>query len=550
MKFISETLKNTEKCELSQFFLPIERIVTYKDAEDADFLLKRDGRQAEIYCDGFCKIKKGGYIVLDFGREICGGIYITVQSAGESGNSYVRITFGESVSEAMGNVGENGATNDHSPRDLTTYVPTLSHFRVGSTGFRFVKIEATTCDIQLRNVEAVLEIRDMEYKGSFVCNDERLNKIWETAAYTVQLNMQDYIWDGIKRDRLVWIGDMHPETSTASVVFGDTECVRRSLDLARRTPPTQWMDNIPSYSMWWIIIHYDLYMHFGDKDRLFAQKDYMIPLVKRIVDNVKEDGTYYEEDGWIFVDWSSNETGYEHAGFRAVRIMCLESAAEIMRIFGDTDLAAKCDNAVKNLKKIIEKYDGNKQVSALVALANPDKAKEICENVILKNGAEGLSTFMGYYVLCALGEQGMMKEALEIISDFWGAMLDLGATSFWEDFDMAWIKNAARIDEITPEGKIDVHKSYGKFCYQKHRHSLCHGWASGPASFMSRYVLGVKILEPGCKKVQIKPQLGNLEFARGTFPTPYGNIEIEHEKVGEKVISKINAPSEIEVVIK
>ncbi|MBQ5764764.1 MAG: hypothetical protein IIW03_01310, partial [Clostridia bacterium] len=28
------------------------------------------------------------------------------------------------------------------------------------------------------------------------------------------------------------------------------------------------------------------------------------------------------------------------------------------------------------------------------------------------------------------------------------------------------------------------------------------------------------------------------------------NIEIEHEKVGEKVISKINAPSEIEVVIK
>ena len=27
-------------------------------------------------------------------------------------------------------------------------------------------------------------------------------------------NIQNYIWDGIKRDRLVWIGDIHPEAST------------------------------------------------------------------------------------------------------------------------------------------------------------------------------------------------------------------------------------------------------------------------------------------------------------------------------------------------
>lgn len=25
---------------------------------------------------------------------------------------------------------------------------------------------------------------------------------WLTGAYTVHLNMQDYLWDGIKRDRL------------------------------------------------------------------------------------------------------------------------------------------------------------------------------------------------------------------------------------------------------------------------------------------------------------------------------------------------------------
>ncbi|MFQ9800204.1 MAG: hypothetical protein ACLR23_16090 [Clostridia bacterium] len=32
-------------------------------------------------------------------------------------------------------------------------------------------------------------------------------------------------------------------------------------------------------------------------------------------------------------------------------------------------------------------------------------------------------------------------------------MLSLGATTFWEDFDLRWLENAARIDELTPEEK-------------------------------------------------------------------------------------------------
>lgn len=47
------------------------------------------------------------------------------------------------------------------------------------------------------------------YPGcSFNCSDPLLNNIWMMGAYTVQLNMQDYLWDGVKRDRLVWVGDL------------------------------------------------------------------------------------------------------------------------------------------------------------------------------------------------------------------------------------------------------------------------------------------------------------------------------------------------------
>lgn len=55
--------------------------------------------------------------------------------------------------------------------------------------------------------------------------------------------------------------------------------------------------------------------------------------------------------------------------------------------------------------------------------------------------------------------------------DYWGAMLDVGATSFWENFDIAWTNNCFRIDEMPVAGKTDIHGDYGEFCYPGFRHS-------------------------------------------------------------------------------
>lgn len=102
--------------------------------------------------------------------------------------------------------------------------------------------------------------------------------------------------------------------------------------------------------------------------------------------------------------------------------------------------------------------------------------------MIARGGAEGFSTFYGYYMLEALAEGGLYDEALQIISNYWGAMLDLGATTFWEDLNYAHAAGAARIDEPVPAGKFDIHAESGAYCYKGLRHSLCHGWASGPHS--------------------------------------------------------------------
>ena len=66
---------------------------------------------------------------------------------------------------------------------------------------------------------------------------------------------------------------------------------------------------------------------------------------------------------------------------------------------------------------------------------------------------------------------------------------------------------------------------------------------------MSNHVLGVEILEPGCAKVRVTPHLGNLQWAEGTFPTPYGEVQIRHEKQADGTIrSQIQAPEEVKIL--
>ncbi|MEG1886472.1 MAG: alpha-L-rhamnosidase, partial [Alistipes sp.] len=177
------------------------------------------------------------------------------------------IRLGESVSEAMCEIdGQNGATNDHAMRDFTISLPWLGVTEVGNSGFRFVRIDLLDAtELQLKELRAVSTFRDSPYKGTFRCSDERLNAIWQTGARTVHLNMQEYLWDGIKRDRLVWVGDMFPEVMTINSVFGYNEVVPRSLDFIRdATPLPGWMHGFSSYSIWWLLIHREWYNYQGD----------------------------------------------------------------------------------------------------------------------------------------------------------------------------------------------------------------------------------------------------------------------------------------------
>ena len=537
---------------VTEYLTPTRVVLTKGLVSDSELFLKPYVGQVSTDEPDVVSFSPGGSVLLDFGKEIQGGIQIVRSLSGDKAPARFRLCLGESVSEALSDVREeeSTATNDHSVRDFEISVPWLGVAEYGNSGFRFARLDYLGDDdeIDIVAVRAISRYRDIPYLGSFRCSDERLSQIWQTGAYTVHLNMQEYLWDGIKRDRLVWIGDMHPEVMTVGTVFGNHEVVRKSLDYVRdKTEPTSWMNGICSYSLWWIIIQHHLYQWYGDMDYLQEQKEYLAKLLDNVISNVRGSKEAYQDGR--FIDWPSNDQpDVIHAGLQALTVRALEAGAEMSRLLGDGSLTERCAQTAKAMREYVPDHVGNSQAAALLAIEDMMDAGD-ASDIILANGPEKFTSFMGYYLLEALAKGGRYSEAMDLISKYWGRMIDLGATTFWEDFNYKDGENAARIDEVVPEGKFDIHADGGAWCYVGLRHSFCHGWASGPTTWLSRHVLGIEPVGIGFKEVRIEPHLGNLEWAEGTFPTPYGVISVRHEKKADgTVASEIKLPKGIKRV--
>ncbi|MBP5228121.1 MAG: alpha-L-rhamnosidase [Kiritimatiellae bacterium] len=487
-------------------------------------------------------------ILVDFGRELHGGLLVA--SGGPSSRGMkVRVRFGESVAEAMAELGERGACNDHAIRDSVIDLPWAGTREIGNTGFRFVRIDLVTKGrLQIEYLKAVSLMRRWDYLGGFRSSDERLNQVWATAARTVHLCCQDFMWDGIKRDRLVWMGDSHPEMMSVLAVFGGQSILMESFDYMRATTDSNaWMDGMPSYTLWWLRCIHDWYVWSGDASYIRDHLDYIRATCRHVIQHIGADNRCTMGG---FLDWPSNHNKPAiAAGMQALMVKALECAAEMADAVKDAGLANACREAVGRLRSVKPEPNGSKQAAALLALAKLREPREMADQVLCKDGVKGVSTFYGYYMLEALSAAGENQRAIDTVRDYWGGMLDMGATSFWEDFNVAWTNNAFRIDQMPVAGKKDIHGDYGEFCYVGFRHSLCHGWSSGPAAWLIHHVLGIQPMDVGCKTVRVKPFLGDLAWAEGSLPVPQGVVKVRHEKQPDGTVkTTIDAPEGVKII--
>ena len=546
---------------IMQYMNAVKIIHTEGDVQGVEKLLQKKPLQIGLNEPDVCIIKGKASIILDFGKEVSGGARILTFGANRNALD-VRLRFGESVGETCAELKENpddfGTTNDHSNRDFCVALQNYSDMTFGQTGFRFLRIDSLSdnCEFKIKTIVAAVDTDMRPEIGSFTCDDALVNEIWNTAAYTLRLCIQnDYIWDGVKRDRLVWIGDLYPELRAAYCLFGEIPETLNCLDFSmEQSPLPMYINNMPTYSLWWIICLHECYKTSGEKEVFKKYLAYARGIVEQIIlPATHDDGTV--SYSFNYIDWPSNhlpdETDTENknaerlAGVSYLTKVALLAAKELFVTYGeDTSL---CEELLAKIAK--KQYDIHiyKQIAALGVWAN--ETNESIKANLLANGGKGLSTFQSYPILTAVAQLGEYDSALSMMKEYYGGMLSVGATTFWEDFDLEWLEGSGRLDEMPKEGVKDIHGDYGKFCYSSFRHSFCHGWSAGVIPYLVETVAGIQPIGVGMKKIAIKPNLSGLKHVKVDYPTKFGVVTVEHtlQKDGT-VKTDVNAPKEIEIV--
>jgi hypothetical protein len=351
------------------------------------------------------------------------------------------------------------------------------------------------------------------------------------------------------------MGDLHPETMAILNVFGAHPILPESLDfMAAVTKPDQWMNNMGPYTLWWIRNVAEWYRFTGDKEYIKKHHSY----IKATFDNLEKYVTASNTLEGIrhpFLDWpTEHNQPAVHSGMQALALMTWKEGVYLADELGDVNFAEQCRKMVSRFETLRGKLEphGSKQSAAMLALSGMRDPKDMFDLVLGVNGVNGMSTFYGYYMIEAMSAAGKKRFALDSLRNYWGAMLDVGATSFWEDFNINWTNNCFRIDQLPIAGKKDIHGDYGEFCYPGFRHSLCHGWSCGPVQWCINNILGIRPIETGCRRIEVKPFLGDLEWAEGAMALPNGNaVVVKLRKRPDGTIdAKIDAPQGIEIFSK
>ena len=447
---------------------------------------------------------------LDFGRELIGHIYVKA-------NEEPSIGVGESEPEAL--------AKDHKEQsnELVRVKPGVWRTKT-PVAFRFVGVNNGHVD----SIWAEAIFHPETYKGAFACSDSLLTRIWMNAAYTLRLCMQDFLLDGIKRDRLPWAGDLAMSSLVDAYSFGDGALIEKTLvAIGRAGVENKDINGIVDFSLWWLIAHDQYQKYFDNKDFLKSQWPLIQSILTVLARQVDEEGFLVPRKGTrLFVDWVKQE---KWATLQVMWWWAEKAACQLALRAGDyhsadywkalqTKTKASIDKELWNskggyfyAKDSLSQLTRHQNFLAIVAgLVEELGQKQSIQKYLLSSLAMPVGTpYMKGFEMMGLGQSGNMTAMINEVKAYWGGMIEKGATSFWEAYTPS--EQGAAMYRF-------YNRPFGK--------SLCHAWSAGPAAFLPEEILGIKPLSDGWKRFEVRPNLGSLSWATATVPTIYGDIQV------------------------
>lgn len=429
------------------------------------------------------------YIVLDFGAETIGYPCLKIR---EGGQAVVDIAYSE-VLDSNGRVWPTRNSDSQADR-LILHGGRQEWQAFGRRLFRYVQLT-------FRNVQSSISVESMsatsvgypvEQVSTFECSDDLLNKIWRTGVYTLSLCMQDR-YESSAGYSIQNAVDARLQALFNYYCFLDSALAAQALEQPIDSVVVQ-IDGLA-----WVEMLHDYYLYTGDRG-LVAQ---LYPRLQSLVDDL--------------LSAKCDESPADCAS----QYQALRTASKLAAAVSNTEDAARWHDQAAELKRIFnerisEHEDDLANVLAVLSgLTDAGKAGDpqhlLVDNLI--GACEHPHNL--HCVLMAMAKLDRTTEALNVIRNFWGGMLDRGATTWWDSFCPGDISEA----------------------------DLCFGASSAPTYFLPAEILGVKPSAAG-GAVTIQPRVGDLHWAKGHIKTAAGYVDVEWRATPEtpRFTIEIEAP--------
>lgn len=454
------------------------------------------------------------------------------------------------------------------PRNVENTVRYIA--KEGRQFFRsFTRHGGRWVSLTLRNFSRPVEIHDfhvelMTYpqagKGMFECSDPKLNDIWKMCAYTLRLCSEDTYTDCPTYERAAWVGDIRNEALIHYAVNGDATLSKHCLLLAGQSleyskmvqlmAVSGWNCILPAWSFLWGLSCWEVYVHDGDRKFLNGIYPEIKENLEGAISCLNKDGLF-EIKAWNFMDWTpTTQQFYGIATFQqGWCVAALSAGARVAKTLGYEKDAEYFESVARRIKDSANKFLWNEEEQAYAdGIGSDGKLSQnisqqtmvvmyLCDMADVKRKEQmrpfltepksdwdrNGTPFMEGFLLECLERENCGAEVISVIRKRWGAMIDTGLSTCLEMFP-------------------DPNKS-------RSGRSHCHAWSATPGYFLPRIILGARSLEPGFKKVLIAPKVEDLEWAKGSVPTPHGVIEIDWERTSEEFCLKIKVSERIEAEV-
>lgn len=357
-----------------------------------------------------------------------------------------------------------------------------------------------------------------------------------------------------------WVGDARNEALIDWVVNGDPRlwfrCLIQEGRSLERSPmvegqvPGYWQSILVAWTLLWMRSCAEYLTYTADKNGALQLLGFLEQNAKGLAKFINADNLL-DIRAWSIVDWALMDTPHRgvitHQNMLAV--LALEETACMAESLGRPDLGKEWRRLAKNMREAINLHLWNDR-----ALAYTDCLREGIHSTVFSQQTQTFaylsdiaedgrsrrclelmhnppdeyihsgSPFFDFFIMEAMQKEGNTQAMLEMIRKKWGFMADNGSIACWEHW---------------PQGPDRFARSYS------------HGWSAGPTFFLSTHVLGVTPGGTGFNPLIIEPHPGDLTWARGVVPTPYGNVDVQWENDPTQPFSlRVKAPSDLKVEIR